>query len=286
MLRHRARGEARSPARIRAHYEVEKRLASRLKQASREERRTLYALLYDEMYRQIPDHPQLTRKASPERRRAVVRSQMRLLARFLDRTTTFLEVGAGDCALALEVARVARKVYAVDVSRAVTGGTVFPENFELILSDGCSIPVPPGSVDVAYSNQLMEHLHPDDALEQLENIYRALAPGGVYLCITPNRLDGPHDVSRYFDEVATGFHLKEYTISELAALFRRVGFERVSLFLGARGKYVEVPAGPSVLVEASLSRLPSVLRRRVAGWKPVGFFISIRMLGRKRSEKV
>jgi predicted SAM-dependent methyltransferase len=35
------------------------------------------------------------------------------------------------------------------------------------------------SVDLAYSNQLMEHLHPDDASEQLANVYRALKPGGV-----------------------------------------------------------------------------------------------------------
>ena len=62
----------------------------------------------------------------------------------------------------------------------------------------------------------MEHLHPDDALEQLQNIYSALVPGGIYLCITPNRLSGPQDVSRDFDMVATGFHLKEYTISELS----------------------------------------------------------------------
>jgi hypothetical protein len=31
----------------------------------------------------------------------------------------------------------------------------------------------------------MEHLHPEDAFEQLRNIIRALAPGGRYVCITP-----------------------------------------------------------------------------------------------------
>ena len=61
-------------------------------------------------------------------------------------------------------------------------------NFELIISDGISIPVPAGSIDFAYSNQLMEHLHPDDAESQLENVFTALRPGGAYLCITPNRL--------------------------------------------------------------------------------------------------
>lgn len=61
----------------------------------------------------------------------------------------------------------------------------------------------------------MEHLHPDDAYEQLQEIYNALIPGGIYICITPNRLSGPHDVSQYFDSIATGFHPKEYTTVEM-----------------------------------------------------------------------
>jgi len=62
---------------------------------------------------------------------------------------------------------------------------MFPANFTLIISDGCSIPAQRNSVDVAYSNQLMEHLHPDDALEQVHNVLDVLKPGGVYICITP-----------------------------------------------------------------------------------------------------
>src|SRR5688572_21898007 len=116
---------------------------------------------------------------------------MRLLSRFLTPGAVFLEVGAGDCRLTLEVARHVRKAYALDVSQEVNKGLRCPDNFEFVLSNGTNIPVPSGSVTVAYSYQLMEHVHPDDALEQLTNIYRALAPGGVYICITPNRLSGP-----------------------------------------------------------------------------------------------
>ena len=119
--------------------------------------------------------------------------------------------------MSLEMARLVKQVYAIDVSKEMTKGLVFPANFHLILSDGIGIPVPANSIDVAYSNNLVEHLHPDDAVEQLRNIHQALAPGGVYICVTPNRLKGPHDVSKYFDTVATGFHLKEYTVSELKA---------------------------------------------------------------------
>ena len=49
-----------------------------------------------------------------------------------------------------------------------------PANASLVLSDGSSVPVLPDSVDGAYSRQLMEHLHPDDAMDQLANLPRAL----------------------------------------------------------------------------------------------------------------
>jgi SAM-dependent methyltransferase len=110
----------------------------------------------------------------------------------------------------------------------------------------------------------MEHLHPDDALEQLENIFRALTPGGVYVCVTPNRLSGPHDISRLFDGVATGFHLKEYSTSELNSLFRRVGFSRVRVRIGIKGKYISLPIFPIVLLEATLDRFPRVIERWIA----------------------
>lgn len=136
----------------------------------------------------------------------------------------FLEVGAGDCAFSFEVSKLVKKVYAVDVSEILTDNSVISENFKLILSDGSSIPVSKDSVDIAYSNQLMEHLHPEDAKTQLENIYSSLVDGGIYICLTPSKLYGPHDISKYFDSVATGFHLKEYTITELNKLFQQVGF--------------------------------------------------------------
>ncbi|MGZ8941562.1 MAG: hypothetical protein ACXW00_02180 [Methylobacter sp.] len=129
----------------------------------------------------------------------------------------------------------------MDISNEITKHSIIPDNFQLILSDGCSVPVPPNSVNVGYSNQLMEHLHPDDAFEQLQKIYNAFVPGGAYICITPNRLSGPSDVSRGFDVIATGFHLKEYTTLELSTLFKKVGFSSVRVCVGVKVKYISLP---------------------------------------------
>jgi len=140
--------------------------------------------------------------------------------------------------------------------------------------------VPPGSVTVAYSNQLMEHLHPDDAREQLRNIFEALAPGGRYVCLTPNRLNGPHDVSRHFDETATGFHLKEYTIGELRTLFKQAGFSTVDLYLGGKGFYRGFPLCLPPL-RRGLSNLPISLRKAIARSLPVRALLFGRLVGTK-----
>ncbi len=49
MLRSLRRNDQRPASLVRQHYEVEKELADRLRQASREERRTLYGAVYDEL---------------------------------------------------------------------------------------------------------------------------------------------------------------------------------------------------------------------------------------------
>jgi SAM-dependent methyltransferase len=274
------RTESRSPALLRQHYEVEKELADRLRHATREQRRSLYGLVYDELYQRVPQHPQLTRKASPELSRAGLVPQLRLLRRYLHPETVVLEIGPGDCALSFALAEQVRQVYGLDVSETITQRVSLPSNFKLILSDGTSVPLPPESVDVAYSNQLMEHLHPDDALEQLEGIWRALRPGGVYICITPNGLSGPHDISAHFDSVATGFHLKEYTVAELSRLFRKVGFRKVQTLIGRQGVCIPAPVAPVVGGEAILRLLPPGPRRALG--RTVGrAFLGIRLVGTK-----
>jgi SAM-dependent methyltransferase len=247
---------ARSPEQVREHYEIEKALAAQLRAGTPDERKRLYGRVYDEMYRRLPHHPQLTRKVSAEETRRSVSQQLSFLDRFIDNDTVYLEVGSGDCALTFEVAKRVRKSIGIDVSAEIMPTDRCPDNLELILSDGTSIPVPPGSIDVAYSNQLMEHLHPDDARTQLINLNRALRPGGLYVCVTPNRLTGPHDISRGFDTVATGFHLREYTNTELFDLFCDCGFNPVTIYSSFRGHAFRVPRRLLLAVERWLAHQP------------------------------
>ena len=258
----------RSTADIEHHYRVELELAGRLREAPRSERLSLYGPLYDELFRRVPNHPQLTRKVSEAEKRKVSTDKLALLARFIDKDTVFLEIGAGDAHFTLAVAdRGVRKCYALDVSREILSGVNDPR-VETVLSDGCTIPVPAGAVTLAYSFQVMEHIHPDDALEQLRNLYTAIAPGGSYMCVTPNRLNGPHDASKFFDTVARGFHLKEYTTTELARLFRTVGFARVVPYVGFYSHYLPFPLSFVKAFEWAMGKLSPRTAQRL-GRKPV-----------------
>lgn len=234
---------------LREFYETEKSLAKRLRLATRLERRRLYQTVYNELYARVPFHPMLTRKITPEESATNVERSMRYLSCFLKPGMTVLEIGAGDCALSFALAKKAHKVYAIEVSDLISSNPNQPPNFELVISDGTSIPVPEGSIDVAVSNQLMEHLHPDDAREQLANIFVSLKPGGMYVCNTPNRLAGPTDVSQFFDDVATGLHLKEYTFAELDDLFRKAGFRKVVVYVEKSGQYRRAPMAAMRLFE-------------------------------------
>jgi SAM-dependent methyltransferase len=272
---------------LRRHYEIERELADQLRTAPPELRKVLYRTVYNELFQRVPDHPQITRKQDSAMQQAATERQLRLLRAFLKPGAVYLEIGAGDCHLAMDIARRVRRVYAVDVSDLISGGAHRPDNFTLIPSDGVSVDIPSGIIDVAYSHQLMEHLHPDDALDQLKNIYASLAPGGVYLCTTPHRLSGPHDVSRYFDSVATGFHLREYSYGGLRDLFHRAGFESTRGWAVVKGRSFGIPGMIIAAAEWILVRLPRRLRIGLIRSTPLRvIFDSVTILGRKSSAGV
>lgn len=267
----------RSMERLRVHYMVERQLADRIRAAGGPEaRREIFATMYDELFRQVPDHPRLAAQgASAATRERDVRWNLAQLRPYLRPGCVFLEIGAGDCELSARVASGVEHAYAVDIS--FQRQRPMPDNVSFVLTDGRSIDVPEASVDVAFSDQLMEHLHPDDALEQLRNIHRALKPGGVYVCVTPNRLYGPSDISAFFDDEARGFHLKEYTLRELRRIFAQAGFPSSHCYVGARGFFARFPAGPLERLEQALERLPAAVRRRLAGTRPLRALLGLRV---------
>ncbi|MEA5571826.1 class I SAM-dependent methyltransferase [Calothrix sp. UHCC 0171] len=273
--------ETRSAERIREHYNLEKKLAEQLRNSNETERTRLYTSLYEKLFQSLPDHPQIVRKEDLQLRKLHISDQMKLLRNFLHNNSRCLEIGAGDCSLSLEISKYVEKVYALDVSETITKQQAIPQNFELIISDGTSIPLADESITIAYSNQLMEHLHPDDAVKQLRNIYHVLADDGIYICCTPNKLNGPHDISEYFDRVATGFHLKEYTITELSTLFSEVGFSHLKIYKNFKSILIGFSPYPFILIEWMLSKLPYKMGKKIASALLFRWLLNIIIVGRK-----
>lgn len=262
---------------IKEHYILEKKLANQLREANKEERKKLYNTVYDELYSKVsyllPQQREYSARQLPR--------TLRMLQRFLKPSITFLEIGPGNCLVSFAVAKRVNFVYAVDVSEEVTHNAHQPKNFKLVISDGSNIPVPNGTIDFAYSDQLMEHLHPEDALVQLQNIYQALKPGGMYLCITPSKLSGPHDISKNFDQTATGLHLKEYTVGELIATFKKVGFKKFKLLLGTKGYFYPTPCFPVLALEWCLNKLPRKINKKISRFLPIRLLLGIKLIAIK-----
>jgi len=243
-------------------------VAHKLRTADRLERMRLYGAVYDEYAIRFPE----SLPADNESVVRIARFEKAFLSQFLTPSTVMAEIGPGRCHLAYAMAPLVRKIYGVDVASDTANKVGRPANFELVLTDGIRMPFDSDSIDLVCSNQLMEHLHPDDAAEQLQEIYRVLRPGGSYICVTPSRVNGPHDCSGHFDDlpcpiehglyIATGLHLKEYTTRELLDVFHGVGFKRIQTWIGARGHYLEVPPAVLTVSETLLRAIPPGWRKR------------------------
>jgi SAM-dependent methyltransferase len=246
------------------HYLLEKALAERLKQADREERKQIYATMYEELFREVPDHPRLTQRASGSETRRRIRSNLAFIGRFLSTSCVFVEFAPGDCKLLMAVAPLVRQAFGVDISDQHAKQDRLPANLRLIVYDGYMVEgIAPGSADIVFSDQLIEHLHPDDIKLHFEQARRVLKDGGKYVLRTPSALSGPHDVSVYFSGTPQGFHLKEWTYGELVPLLRAVGFSQVHPYWYARQLAFALPLAYFVACEKVARRLPGRIARRV-----------------------
>jgi SAM-dependent methyltransferase len=132
--------------------------------------------VYSELFESLPDHPQKTAKETCG-------------VRVVDR-------------IRLALAHLASEPVGLDVTDALIDFACAPDNFRFVKTKGVDIPLADEPVDLAHLDQLMEHLHVDDAEPQVAEIHWVLKLGGRYLCSTPNRVTGPHDISVFFDETA------------------------------------------------------------------------------------
>lgn len=84
--------------------------------------------------------------------------------------------------------------------------------------------------DVVFSDNVMEHIAAADIPAHLQSVKDALVQGGTYIIVMPNRLFGPHDITRIIDTTYTnrvqarGGHLNETTYTDVVSTLGKQGF--------------------------------------------------------------
>lgn len=82
--------------------------------------------------------------------------------------------------------------------------------------------------DVVISNQVIEHIHPDDLIKHFLGVKSILKDEGRYIFTTPNKLEGPSDISKVFKcDKPMGMHLKEYSNKEIKKLLYNSGYDKI-----------------------------------------------------------
>ena len=253
-------------------YELEVLYADIIRQSSDPlERGKLYYKLYNDFFKQLPNHPLVLRSKNKRALEHRINRTIQFLHPYINASTKFIEIGAGDCNLAVRLSNYVEKIVAVDVSEEIMPDyNNTPENVKLHISnDGTSLPSETNYFNVAYSNQLLEHFHPEDVKKHLSNVNKVLCINGCYLFQTPHKYFGPHDVSVYFHNKPIGFHLKEYCNYELYFLLREAGFRKINLITGIKKHRILLPIIIPSLVEFLLALFPFQIRKYLSLLTPI-----------------
>ena len=263
-------------AQRRQHYELEKKLAARIRSSSPADRSRIVAECYDEMYSTITWHPTL--RPSSEKIAKLVQGCLLSFDRLVPDSGDVLEIGCGtgDVAMALAAHHPHTKIVATDVSTIILAGALGNANLTFKSLEGTTLPFADASFDLVYHSQLLDHLHPDDVPTHFDEVFRVLRPGGLFAFDTPNGVTGPYDISDGFDPVATGFHLREWTYADIAGMCSvRCDIEAAWTDLPALGVLgrglnwsalmIRCPLSPKVFLERILARFPGHRLRRGLG---------------------
>lgn len=177
------------------------------------------------------------------------------------------EVGSGQGALARALGAAGYDVVATDISPERGGDRAAEGTVRWAHTDGVHLDrhAEPGTFDAVISDQVVEHLHPDDFVAHLRGARALLRDGGVYAFRTPHGPSGPYDSSLAFGfPIPIATHLREYSFAERVEALREAGFRRV-LAVRPDGGHRASAAYARYLVaaERALMRLPLGLRRIV-----------------------
>ena len=217
---------------ILAHWTLEKRLRKELLDSTPENRWETFEEAYTTLYRELSWRNKLARN---DRRHSPAAQYAHWAQLIGSAPKKVYEVGSGQGELIEYLAKCGFDCKATEITKERGSKWTSPHpNLKWGTSDGIHFGQfePAGYYDAVLSNQVIEHIHPDDILEHFRGVFTILCNGGRYIFSTPHSVAGPSDVSGIFrQDTPVGMHLKEYTYGELVGLLKQAGFRRISTAL-------------------------------------------------------
>ena len=248
------------------HWELEKALTKQLLDSTPSNRKTVFYEAYNTLYNELPWLVK-TGTGGDDSAKVYLTRWLPLLGEVKGKH--IYEVGSGNGHLITFLADQGGICTGTEISENRPEKHSRP-NLEWHETDGVNLAKyePEASYDLVVSDQLIEHLHPDDIGIHFKNACQLLKPGGKYVFYTPHYYKGPGDVSLVFGTLeAEGMHLKEYKFHEIFKLLKEGGFTRIDMPVNLRTNAKMLSAigiKTFLLLEKSLSVFKNIrLRKRI-----------------------
>ncbi|MDJ0637267.1 MAG: methyltransferase domain-containing protein [Paracoccaceae bacterium] len=209
---------------VEKHASLEWDLTGRLKRSDPDERAAVFQSAYNTLYAELP---WLAGTSGSERHAE--------WCKVLKPKSKIIEIGSGAGSLVRFLSDQGHHCVGTELSDQ-RGATLAPRDGSVKwqATDGVHLTEyhDAGAHDHVISDQVVEHMHPDDLPVHLRSARELLRDGGSYVVRTPHRSAGPHDLSRVFGFDEPCFmHLKEYTIDNFATLAQEAGYRRATMIV-------------------------------------------------------
>jgi SAM-dependent methyltransferase len=209
---------------VRRHSALEGALTDRLLHSSRETRWQEFADCYGRLYAELPWLNKLNEPTDTK--------SMEAWGRLIGGHSKVFEVGSGRGRLIQYLAGLGNECHATEITPE--RGEKFVDPATGVIweqTDGVNLSrfTTENTFDYVISDQVFEHLHPNDHLIHLSEACKILKPRGQYILRTPHPSNGPHDLSQVFGvEEPVFMHLWEPTYDYLSGMMKKAGFSRVA----------------------------------------------------------
>lgn len=210
-----------------AHWELEKELTKRLMNSNKLNRQNIFISCYTELYSKLYWlNKAVINENNIKTRRLDIWNQIAG-----DPPKRIYEIGSGKGELITYFASLGFDCTATEITsergeKLVNSGskvrwhTTDGVNFGLFEENNF--------YDIILSDQVVEHLHPDDISDHFKSAFHILKKEGIYVFQTPHSFLGPKDISRVFNcDKPIGMHLKEYTYKEILEVLNNAGFNKI-----------------------------------------------------------